>query len=132
MRIRIKRDLIRNEMRMLVHFTFLRGVEVEERVRLYVEKKMDAAGKALGEPKEANVEIDQNKRGEYSVDVSLHSKGETFRASETASSVEEAIDTIERELQEQIRDYKKKTIDLERRRGRSGKKKTAIDESARF
>lgn len=119
-------------MRMLVHFTFLRGVEVEERVRLYVEKKMDAAGKALGEPKEANVEIDQNKRGEYSVDVSLHSKGETFRASEMASSVEEAIDTIERELQEQIRDYKKKTIDLERRRGRSGKKKTAIDESARF
>lgn len=126
------RALIRNEIRMSVHFTFLHGVEVERETRSYVEKKVKAAGKALNIPFKADVEIEQDKKGKYFVSVSLQCKGETFRAGDTAEKVEKAIDTIEDELQEQVRDWKERQQDLERRRGRSGKKNSTVAEEARF
>ena len=116
---------------MSIHFTFLHGVEVERKVRLYVEKKLKAAGKALDSVKTV-VEIEQDRRERYCVSVSLRSEGEVFRAKDTAESIEKAVDTIEDELQEQIRDWKKRRQDLERRRGRSGKKNTTVDKDARF
>lgn len=124
--------LIRNEMRMSVHFTFLHGVEVERETRSYVEKKVKAAGKALDASFKADVEIEQDKKEKYLVSVSLRCKGEAFRASDTAEKIEKAIDTVEDELQEQIRDWKERQQDLDRRRGRSGKKNSTVAEEARF
>ena len=80
----------------------------------------------------AEVEIHQNKKGLYEIQVSILTNESSFRAEETAKNIEEAIDIIEKELQEQIRDNKEK-IATERRRGnRSIKKKMVIAEDARF
>ncbi len=119
---------------MMVHFTFLRGVEVDAETRGYVEKKVQAAGKALTEGLvEANVEIGQDKRERFSVEVMIRSGKDVFRAKEDrAESTEEAIDKVEEKLQVQIRENRKRVADLEERGGRSVKKRLTVDEGARF
>lgn len=118
---------------MTIHFTFLRGVEVEQDVRRYVQKKVESSGKALDGFVEANVTIGQDKQDRFSVEVSMRAGRDTYRAEEDRSeSVESAIDKIEEKIQEQIRDNKGKRDDLKMRGARSIKKASVVDEGARF
>lgn len=117
---------------MKVRFTFLHDVEIEVKTRRYVEKKVEASGKALTGLTRATVEIDQDKRGEYRVEVEIKQAKDIFRAEETAKTVEMAIDLVERELQEQIRASKEKELTLTRRGARSLKKRVSLDPNARL
>jgi ribosomal subunit interface protein len=125
--------IIRKRNSMMIHFTFLRGVEVESDTRRYVEKKLDTAGKVLEGLIKADVEIGQDKQDRFSVEVVVRAGRDIFRAEEErAESVESAIDRIEEKLREQIRDSRGKRDDLRLRGARSIKKSKVVDSRARF
>lgn len=117
---------------MVIHFSFLHGIVVDEKTRAYMEKKIDTAGKMLEGLIRAEAEISQDKRELYKVEVSIFVDGSVFRAEEMSKTIEEAIDKIEKELQEQIRDNKERAVTEKRRGGRSIKKKLVVAEDARF
>ena len=100
--------------------------------REYIEEKLNAIGK-LDEMRDARVEVSQRKDGEFYLNVSVRSEsGEEYRAEEKSPSVQACIDIIQEELKKQVRSDTEKARDLERRGGRSIKKKMTIDEAARF
>ena len=73
------------------------------------------------------------KDGEFYLNVSVRSDGGfEYRAEQKSQSVNACIDIIEEEIKAQIRRDTEKVRDLQRRGGRSIKKKMTVDESARF
>ncbi|MCX6762208.1 MAG: hypothetical protein NT093_00290 [Candidatus Moranbacteria bacterium] len=55
-----------------------------------------------------------------------------YRGEDTTESIEGSMDSVYEELENQIMKDKDKIITIQRRGGRSIKKKMVIDESARF
>ncbi len=118
---------------MIMNIKFLfNGLEVDSDKRAYVEKKVLAVKKMLTTPERAEVDISQDKHGFYRVEVMLYEPHKSFRAEEVAQTIEAAIDLVEEKLKEQIRDDNEKQRVLSRRGARSIKKKTVIDDAARF
>jgi ribosomal subunit interface protein len=100
--------------------------------REYIEEKLNSISKIMP-MRDARVEVSQRKDGDFYLNVSIRSeRGEEYRAEEKSPSVNACIDIIEEELKKQVRSDKEKAIDMQRRGGRSIKKKLTIDEDARF
>ncbi len=117
-----------------MHVTYLMNdVDVTVEAKAYIEKKIAAVAKLLARSERAEVEVGQDKRGLYRVEVMVHEPGQQYRAvEEEAESIMAGIDAVEVKLQEQIRDAHDKRRALERRGARSFKKKATIDDAARF
>ncbi len=116
-----------------MHIAFLlNGLDVAPAQRAYVEKKVAAVEKMLHNAQRADVDISQDKHGAYRVEVMVHEPGQMYRADEVAQTIEAAVDLVEVKLQEQIRDAHDKRRALQRRGGRSIKKRAVIDDAARF
>jgi len=100
--------------------------------RDYIEEKLSSI-KKLTDVRDVRVEVSQRKDGEFYLNISVRSNnGFEYRAEQKSQSVNACIDIIEEELKTQIRRDTEKARDLQRRGGRSIKKKMTVDESARF
>ena len=107
-------------------------VEVDGRTREYIEKRLHALEKILGDLFEIEVEIELNKKGKFRVELMICTPYKKYRVEEISESIEGAIDVAENDIREQIIKDKGKVKTL-RKRGRiSIKKKMVLDEKARF
>jgi ribosomal subunit interface protein len=112
-------------------------VKIDDRTKTYIEEKIEKLGKffrSLGSDAEvsAEVEIDMDKKGKFRVEVMLHSPHQDYRGEDTTISIEGSIDSVYEELENQIQKDKDRILTLQRRGGRSLKKKMVVDEDARF
>ena len=108
------------------------GVEIDDRTRGYIEKRVGVLDKFLGNILKVEVEIDLDKKGKFRVEIMVHTARNMFRADNTTDSIEASTDIDVDELQNQITHTKDKIRTLKKRGARSIKKKAVIDESARF
>lgn len=110
-----------------------KGVEVDQRTRDYIEKRLSSLDKKFMENVlQSEVEIDLDKKGKFRVEVMIKTPRNLFRAENTTESIEASIDLTVEELQEQIVHQKDKVRTIRKRGALSLKKKTVIDEAARF
>lgn len=109
-----------------------KGVKIDDRTRDYIEKKISSIVKLLDKFLMVEVEIDLDKKGKFRVEVMVRTPYELFRSESTTISVEGSIDVVEDELKRQIKKFKDKRKTLIKRGGASIKKRTTIDENARF
>ena len=110
----------------------LGGVAVEEKTRMYIEKKLDKLNRLSEDRLKFEVEIGLAKKGFFRVEIMAKTPRQLYRAEEETESIEASTDIVCDELQIQIKNAKNKAKDLERRGARSIKKKIVIDKSARF
>lgn len=111
---------------------FFKGVEVDDKTRDYVEKRLSTLDKFIENILKSEVEIDLDKKGKFRVEVMVHTPRNMFRADNTTESIEGSIDLVVDELQNQITHAKEKIRTLRRRGAMSIKKKAVLDENARF
>jgi ribosomal subunit interface protein len=121
---------------MNIRFLF-KEVKIDERTKNYVTEKVERLGKFFRSFKEdaevsAEVEIDLDKKGKFRVEVMLATPYEKYRGEDTTESIEGSIDSVYEELESQIRKDKNRLVTIQRRGGRSLKKKMVVDEGARF
>lgn len=109
-----------------------KGIQIDERTREYIEKRLSTLDKFIDNILNAEVEIDLDKKGKFRVEVMLHTPRNMFRADNTTDSVEASIDLDIDELQDQITHMKDRLHTLKKRGGLSLKKKMVVDEEARF
>ncbi len=113
--------------RFLIH-----GLELASKQRIYILKRLAVVEKLVDPVSNVEVEVGQNKKKQYRVEVMIHDPRKLYRAEKLSESVEGSIDmVVEKLLSEVVRD-KEKVRDLRRRGARSIKKKTTLDASARF
>lgn len=115
----------------------LKEVKIDERTKNYVSEKIEKLGKFFRSFRKdaeifAEAEIDLDKKGKFRVEVMLETPYRKYRAEDTTESIEGSIDSAYEELENQIMKDKDRLITLERRGGRSLKKKMTVDENARF
>jgi len=121
---------------MNIRFLF-KEVRIDNRTKDYITQKIEKLGKFFRSFKEdaevsAEVEIDLDKKGKFRVEVMLRTPYQDYRGEETTESIEGSIDAVYEELENQIHHDKDRIITLQRRGGRSLKKKMVVDENARF
>ena len=116
-----------NQMQLL-----LKGVKIDSRTENYIEKRLQAVRKMLNNILRVEVEIDLDKKGKFRVEVMIKTPYKLYRAEEITESIEGSIDLVVEQLKVQIRRSKDKIATLRKRGERSIKKKTVIDEDARF
>ena len=109
-----------------------RGVEVDERTKEYIEKRLVALDKLLENITQVEIEIDMDKKGKFRVEVMVKTPRDLFRAENTTESIEGSYDLAMDELQVQITRLKDKLQTLRERGARSIKKKMVVDDGARF
>lgn len=112
-------------------------VKIDDRTEDYITEKIERLGKFFRSFKKdaevsAEVEIDLDKKGKFRVEVMLHTSYQKYRGEDTTESIEGSIDSVYEELENQIMKDKNRLITLQRRGGRSVKKKMVVDERARF
>ncbi len=111
---------------------FFKNTEIDNETRNYIEKRLSTLEKLLNKIIKTEVEVGKDKRGMYRVEVMITVPKNKFRAEEISESVEASVDIVVDELKTQIRRKKEKVWTKLIRKARSFKKKTAIDEDARF
>ncbi len=116
---------------MNMRFLF-KGVEIDDRTREYVSKRLMRVEKLVDPVSEFSIEIDQNKQGKFRVEIMVKTPHNLYRAEETTESIEGSTDIAIDELEVQVDKKKNKNRDLKLRGNRSIKKKLVVDESARF
>lgn len=116
---------------MKTRFLF-QGVEVEESIRSYILKRLDRLTKFVPGSSLFEIEINQEKKKKFRVEVMINAEGELFRAVETTESIEGSIDLIVDELESQMTKQKDREHDLILRGARSVKKMLVVDDLARF
>ena len=109
-----------------------KGAEVNEVSRAYIEKRLGRLEKLVSETALFEVEVDQDKKGFYRVEIMINVEGKLYRAEELSESIEGSTDLTVDELERQLAQEKDRQTTLERRGARSIKKNLTIDESARF
>lgn len=109
-----------------------KGVEVDLKTREYVQKRLSTLDKFVDNITLAEVEIDLDKKGMFRVEIMVHTPRNMFRAENTSESIEGSTDLDMDELQLQITHLKDKLRTLKKRGAMSLKKKTVLDENARF
>lgn len=120
-----------NETVMNTRFLF-KGLDIDDRTRDYVVKRLARIEKLVDPVSDFSIEIDQDKKGKFRVEVMVKTPHNLYRAEETTVSVEGSTDVVIDELEVQIDKKKNKNRDLKLRGNRSIKKKLTVDESARF
>jgi ribosomal subunit interface protein len=121
---------------MNIRFLF-KELKIDDRTENYVTEKIEKLRKFFRSLKEdaevsAEVEIDLDKKGKFRVEVMLFTPYQKYRAEDTTESIEGSIDAVYEQLENQIMKDKERIITLQRRGGRSVKKKMVVDENARF
>lgn len=111
---------------------FFKGVEIDERVRQYIEKRVSTLDKFVDNILKSEIEIDLDKKGKFRVEVMIHTPRNMFRADNTTESIEASTDLVVDELQVQVTRLKDKLRTLKKRGAMSLKKKVVLDEQARF
>jgi ribosomal subunit interface protein len=111
---------------------FFKGVRIDERTEDYIRKRLLTIQKLLVKILRVEVEIDLDKKGKFRVEVMIKNPYKLYRAEDTTESIEGSIDSVTEDLKIQITRDKDRLVTLRRRGGRSVKKKTVIDENARF
>lgn len=109
-----------------------KGVEIDERTRGYILKRLERVEKLVDPVTEFEVEIEQDKKGKFRVEIMVKTPHNLYRAEETTESIEGSTDKVIDELEAQIDKKKNRNRDLKLRGNRSIKKKLVLDESARF
>jgi len=121
---------------MNIRFLF-KEVKIDERTKSYVAEKVEKLEKFFQSFHEdavvsAEVEVDLDKKGKFRAEVMLHTPYKDYRGEEVTESVEGSMDKVYEELENQIMKDKDRIITLQRRGGRSLKKRMVVDENARF
>ena len=116
---------------MNMRFLF-KGLEVETKTREYIVKRIGRIEKLVDKVTLFEIEISQDKKGKFRVEVMVKTPHETYRAEETSESIEGSTDIVIDELEVQIAKKKNKLHDLKLRGKRSIKKKLVVDAAARF
>lgn len=111
---------------------FFKGVKIDERTEDYIMKRMRTIERILDKILLVETEVGLDKKGKFRVEVMIKTPHNLYRAEETTESIEGSVDIVENELKIQINKDKEKVRDLRKRGKRSIKKKTVIDENARF
>ena len=109
-----------------------KGVDIDDRTKEYVVKRLGRVEKLVDPVSEFSIEIDQDKKGKYRVEIMVKTPHNLYRAEETTVRVEGSTDVVIDELEVQIDKKKNKNRDLKLRGNRSIKKKMTVDEAARF
>jgi len=109
-----------------------KNVEVDNRTVEYAEKRLAKIEKVTPKFLNKEIEIGMDKKGHFRVEVMIKTPTQLFRAEDTTESIEGSIDSVAEDLYNQITREKNKLKDLEIRGARSLKKKTVLDENARF
>jgi len=115
----------------------LKGVKIDERTENYIRGKVEKLGKFFKSFRRdavisAEVEIDLDKKGKFRVEVILHTPYKKYRGEDTTESIEGSIDSVYEEIENQIHHNKDRLITLQRRGGRSLKKRMVVDKKARY
>ncbi len=109
-----------------------RGVEIDDRTQEYISKRLGRIEKLVDPVSLFEIEVEKDKKGKFRVEVMVKTPYNLYRSENTTESVEGSTDIAIDELEVQIDKHKNKSHDLELRGKRSIKKKTVVDESARF
>lgn len=109
-----------------------KGVDIDDRTREYILKRLVRVEKLVDPISDFSIEIDQDKKGKFRVEIMVKTPHNLYRAEETTISIEGSTDVVIDELENQIDKKKNRNRDLKLRGNRSIKKKMVVDESARF
>jgi ribosomal subunit interface protein len=120
------------EEKMLNLRLFCRNIELDDRTRDYIMKRIQKMEKFLKKSLEYEVEVLMDKKGQFYVEIMIKTPYKLYRATEVSESVEGSTDIVVEELQKQIVRDIDKIRDLKERGARSIKKKVVISEDARF
>lgn len=110
----------------------VKGLELEGQTGEYIEKRLKRLAKLVDSASKFEVEISQDKKGKFRVEVMIRTPHNLYRAEEESVSIEGSIDVVIDELELQLAKNKTKSRDLKRRGQRSIKKKVVLDKAARF
>jgi ribosomal subunit interface protein len=111
---------------------FFKGVEVDERTKEYILKRLDRIGKLVDAVTEFEIEVERDKKGKFRIEIMVKTPYVLHRAEETTQSIEGSTDIVIDELEIQIAKKKNKQHDLKLRGKRSIKKKIVFDKNSRF
>lgn len=109
-----------------------KNVKIDDKTKEYILKRLEGADKVIDNILHKEVEIDMDKKGKFRVEVMVKTPYDLFRAENTTESIEGSIDTVMDELKVQAIREKGKRKTLVERGARSIKKKTVVDDTARF
>lgn len=109
-----------------------KGIEIDDRTKDYVLKRLERVEKLVDPVTEFEVEMEQDKKGKFRVEIMVKTPHNLYRAEEMTESIEGSTDKVIDELEVQIDKKKNRNRDLKLRGNRSIKKKLVLDESARF
>lgn len=109
-----------------------KDMEASARAQEYILKRLGEVADLFARPSLYEVETSRDKKGFFRVEVNVHEPGALHRAEETSKSIEGSIDMVIEKLRSQITRTKDKERELTERGARSLKKKTVLDEAARF
>ena len=110
---------------------FFKGLEIDERTREYVEKRLSTLDRFVENILKAEVEIDLDKKGKFRVEVMVHTPRNLFRADETTESVEASVDLVVDKIQDQITHTMDRLRTLKKQGGAELKEKMVVDEEAK-
>jgi ribosomal subunit interface protein len=111
---------------------FCKNITLDDRTKDYIVKRIQKMEKFLKKTLEYEVEIDRDKKGLFRAEMMIETPYRLYRTSETSESVEGSIDMAVEQMQRQIVRDIDKARDLKKRGARSIKKRTVLDETARF
>ena len=111
---------------------FCKKVELDDKTRDYIVKRIEKMEKFLKKVLEYEVEVSMDKKGKFYVELMIQTPYKLYRASETSESIEGSIDMVAEEMQKQITKDKDKIKEIRERGARSIKKKMVLSSEARF
>ena len=111
---------------------FFKNIELDDRTKDYMIKRIQKMEKFLKKALEYEVEVRMDKYGKFYVELMIKTPYKLYRASETTESIEGSTDVVVSEIQTQIASDIDRLRDLRERGARSIKKKMVVDGEARF
>ena len=109
-----------------------KGAKITEKEEAYIQKRLQTLDRVLDNVSRIEVEINQDKKGMFRVEVMVKTPYKVYRAEETTKSMEGSVDAVEDELKDQVRKDKEKIRTLKMRGRISLKKKMVVTKEARF
>lgn len=111
---------------------FTKNVTLDDRTKDYIVKRIQKMEKFLKKSLEYEVEINMDKKGQFYAEIMIETPYKLYRTTEVSKSIEGSIDMAVDQMQRQIVRDIDKIRDLKERGARSIKKKTVLDDKARF
>jgi putative sigma-54 modulation protein len=104
-----------------------KGIQIDERTRDYIEKRISTLDKFIENILKTEIEIDLDKKGKFRVEVMIRTPRNMFRADNTTDSVEASIDMDVDELQTQVTHMKDRLRTLKKKGGAEIKNKMVAE-----